>query len=690
VGSVDLTSWGQSIVYDRCIIWFLLGKAPEATVMMPKLYRSSIRPNNILVVVLPIVASLLVDSILSHPYTEVRIGIIGANNEDHPTPYYYDSTGTAEKKIVLARLTGLFDDKDTTDSNHNETKTYRSSKNTGDGLDVKYIDSFVLDFRNLPRRFHHGRNKTDVTDRSTSNENDDSIVRYIRRGWETSVDLNTNEDIDIWHGITTIVPAPGTKTETGPSDRRTSDQTQQHSFATFLIRHGTREIHGSCTTRFGTYSISRINSNQYGHISNLLQQNSTSSLYRVEETLWDDFPRHDENSGVPKLPENDRVMMSLSSSRRERLKKEGDSFRTSVVMSESSMEDDDVRGVSPLLPAPGLKSGTVTSPTAYVDVMVLVTNRARCEVAGTTVGCPLNFTNTMPIDNKIALVAAQTNKVFQDLAINVRIRIVRTSYLAAPADPNVDLYCNSTQPLNVMENDASVKKWRNESGADLVTMVTGTTIRNTGEATANVPKCGVSRQFGFTSATDYKCLDTYGFTKQLGYNFDCHPNREDSARQTNYSHGYRYKNIARTIMSANCPGSGCPLYPFFSADGRTLNISSEIVPLGNATSDNVRRICETGPILESYRRTLQTFEPTVAPTSAPTNVYHCSKESDPGEPLGWFLYPTCPDTNRMYRFVLGGFVCVQKCVDQPEVFAHQDVGWKCGRCFTRFRRKSRN
>ena len=49
----------------------------------------------------------------------------------------------------------------------------------------------------------------------------------------------------------------------------------------------------------------------------------------------------------------------------------------------------------------------------------------------------------------------------------------------------------------------------------------------------------IAEQYGF-SIVKPTCLDNYIHTHEYGHNFGCFHNRENSIRDTEYSHGLRY------------------------------------------------------------------------------------------------------------------------------------------------------
>lgn len=105
---------------------------------------------------------------------------------------------------------------------------------------------------------------------------------------------------------------------------------------------------------------------------------------------------------------------------------------------------------------------------SVIDVLVIVTDRARCEHAGLSPGCAFTDSNTAAIASKIPVIESQTNTAMQGVDVAAEIRIVEVIYLA----PGYDGRPNGNT-LEDFERYPIIGQWRNEAGADLVAMITG-------------------------------------------------------------------------------------------------------------------------------------------------------------------------------------------------------------------------
>ena len=144
-----------------------------------------------------------------------------------------------------------------------------------------------------------------------------------------------------------------------------------------------------------------------------------------------------------------------------------------------------------------------------IDVLVLVTNRAMCEFAGLSYGCELNDSNAAPINQRIPVLQAETNNAMQGVGVAVEVRIVQVVHLAPDFDgrPTGDT-------LNVLRDDANVQQWRNDVGADLVAILTGSNDPNPDGSEI----LGIGSINGPESATSALRLSSYSFTHELGHN----------------------------------------------------------------------------------------------------------------------------------------------------------------------------
>jgi hypothetical protein len=157
-----------------------------------------------------------------------------------------------------------------------------------------------------------------------------------------------------------------------------------------------------------------------------------------------------------------------------------------------------------------------------VDVFVLATNRAVCQVAGFgSSSCTYSDAIVQPLMDKLALAVEQTNVALSTVNVAATIRIVAVKVLSATFDANPDVTA-----LEVLRRDPQIKTWMTESGADLVALLTGSIpigFPAAGSAYIDRPESVVS--------VDY--LAAYTFTHEIGTKEI--PHKNDGVRKT--AHG---------------------------------------------------------------------------------------------------------------------------------------------------------
>jgi hypothetical protein len=312
------------------------------------------------------------------------------------------------------------------------------------------------------------------------------------------------------------------------------------------------------------------------------------------------------------------------------------------------------------------------------DVLVIITNRAMCEFAGRSKGCALTESNAEPIMNQIPILELDTNNaMLASGATNVAIRIVEYIFLDADdydAKPNVEA-------LNVISDNPTIAQWREDAGADLVSII--------GAATES--GCGIAYLNSFESVVGHECLDYYSFTHELGHNFGCLHNREVQSSNHDYAYGWHYENTYRSVMAYNCD-NGCPRVPFFSND----EYQYDGYPMGDSKNDNARLLEITVPDVAGWvtaTKSPQTPTPpattpqtptspspiTTSPTTSPPTTERPTYTQSPTYPMTCPSSPFCPGANLMgKRRLLFLGLCVTSCVPESGVELHIMRRWQCG------------
>lgn len=221
-----------------------------------------------------------------------------------------------------------------------------------------------------------------------------------------------------------------------------------------------------------------------------------------------------------------------------------------------------------------------------VDVLVVVTNRAICEYSGikTDRNCYITTNLMSQFTSKVILLQSETNNALKP--VNVRIRVVQILFLNNAWDPVAD-----GDSLQELQNLDEIQQYRNESGADLVTVIAG-----------QGGYCGITNAMTYRSIVNVACLAQYSFSHEIGHCLGAKHNRE-SMENTNHPYAYAYRDPNgryRTIDAYDCSIKSCQRVPFYSSLTMTLPDGS---PLGNDANDNLRAIYDNALTVSKYRAT---------------------------------------------------------------------------------------
>ncbi len=201
----------------------------------------------------------------------------------------------------------------------------------------------------------------------------------------------------------------------------------------------------------------------------------------------------------------------------------------------------------------GLDSGDV------IDVMVLYTPAAMARAGGTA-----------GVQNSIALQVAETNGVYANSKMNLRIRLVYQGLINYAETPN---FGRSLADLRDGLNGLSgVTALRDAVGADLVALLV--------ELLPNASACGIGHfaafpgmgeRYGVAVLGDAICRSAYVMAHEFGHNMGARHDWYVDSSLAPWSFGHGHVDLAggwRTVMSygdlCNDSGINCPLIPFFS------------------------------------------------------------------------------------------------------------------------------
>jgi len=208
-----------------------------------------------------------------------------------------------------------------------------------------------------------------------------------------------------------------------------------------------------------------------------------------------------------------------------------------------------------------------------VRILLIVTNAAMCEYAGSQAGCDFS-SNRGAFDSRVPLLQAEMNNAMQGVQVPSAVQIVDVVYLSEGFRGGADV-----ETLDIIRFDENIAQWRSDAQADLVAMITG----------SGGSYCGIAYLDSPESSSRVDCLDSYTFSHELGHNYGGRHDRASTQTGMHpYGHGYTDPSgRLRTVMSYNCPG-GCPVIPYFSADGFTVSD----IPIGTPTENNARLLSE--------------------------------------------------------------------------------------------------
>ncbi len=247
-----------------------------------------------------------------------------------------------------------------------------------------------------------------------------------------------------------------------------------------------------------------------------------------------------------------------------------------------------------------------------LDVMVVWTNNAECDLNGLPAGCTLTSLTERNMRALIDLAVFETNVAYANSNIGTELLLVH-----AYRHPS---YVESTFSQSLSDirdgNLSGVHTARTTYGADLVALLVSIS-----------GSCGLA-YVGPTignmySVTAYNCATgQYTFGHEIGHNLGCLHDRGTEGTcldNTNYQYGWRDPSANfRTVLAYNCAagecdanaGGGCSRIPYFS---NPITFYSGLI-VGDVSNDNARRINEVKATVAAYYPHSVTITP--SPTQA--------------------------------------------------------------------------
>lgn len=219
---------------------------------------------------------------------------------------------------------------------------------------------------------------------------------------------------------------------------------------------------------------------------------------------------------------------------------------------------------------PAGASSTMPKGSVRIDVLIVVSTDA-VTAAGSQTAAQAEATNAV----------ALANVGFANSQMTPRFNLVGVRF---PSYTSVDFNTDLDRLTNTADGFVdTVHTWRNETGADLVSMLTNRTeFCGLGWLMTSVSPSFAT--FGF-QVTSRQCITNLSWHHEHGHNMGMAHDVNNSGGPGAYAYSYGWQNptrLFRTVMAYNCPGGGCPRVNWFS--NPNVNVSG--APTGTATANN--------------------------------------------------------------------------------------------------------
>mmetsp|Transcript_22843 Transcript_22843/g.27953 ORF Transcript_22843/g.27953 Transcript_22843/m.27953 type:complete len:613 (+) Transcript_22843:218-2056(+) len=241
---------------------------------------------------------------------------------------------------------------------------------------------------------------------------------------------------------------------------------------------------------------------------------------------------------------------------------------------------------------------------AVMDILVVYTRKASCAAINDP-GCGPG--NGSTLEEVIELAETETNIAYENSGISTRIKIVKmfednTGYSEAAG---FSAALNAIRETNDGKLDY-VHAMRDSCGADLVALI----IEHS--QYCGMAYLGPAIHLGFSVTSRNCATGYYSFGHEIGHNLGCYHDRNSASAQP-YAHGFQDpQRRFRSTLAYNCPNGGCPRVIYYSNPNFTYQGNT----IGNAITDNARKIDESGPIVAAWKSAASS-SPTAALTNSP-------------------------------------------------------------------------
>merc|ERR1712226_59109 len=277
-----------------------------------------------------------------------------------------------------------------------------------------------------------------------------------------------------------------------------------------------------------------------------------------------------------------------------------------------------------------------------IDVMVAYTKEAMCEAAGVSLSSCSYPTHKSTIEGQINLSVANNNVAHVNSNTGTSLNLVyqyMDSYTES-GSLSTDLSRIRTKNDGYME---SAHSNRDTYKADIVALITANG--------SGVGYVGASKGYMF-SVTNWGYIPGHTFAHELGHNWGCYHNRDDSNTQAAYAHGWQSPDKTfRTILAYPCDGANCPRVNWYSSSDTSVTYQNKAI--GDATNDCARKIRERRQTVTDFYQggnsvpvtpTPPAPAPVPAPVPAPGTCTDIPFTDSYGDSCSWYNSESRCDT----------------------------------------------
>ena len=292
-----------------------------------------------------------------------------------------------------------------------------------------------------------------------------------------------------------------------------------------------------------------------------------------------------------------------------------------------------------------LVSPSASGDATTIDLMVVYTEASRARYNPSDGGAD-------GIETRIEVAVADANQAHINSQINIQYNLVHMSLI--DYDESSGSMSKSLQEITGQSDGKAdqVHAWRDQHGADLVSLVTEDGGCGIGYLMQNV-NSGFAA-YGF-SVVNSGCLSSQTLAHEMGHNQGAEHDRDNASFEPAYpySYGHRVSGLWRTIMSYSSGCSGCPRIDHFSNPNVVVNAEPTGVDHNSNpanSADNARTLNNSAAVVAAFRNGGSTPPP---PPTAPSSLV-ASVVSDSQISLSWRDNADNETASEIQRAVNGG------------------------------------